>query len=58
MNGLELGAALSEAGITGGWVIRDAKIVLWENTQPIPAEFAEYVELDEAVNLDTETTQE
>jgi hypothetical protein len=56
MNGLELGAALSKAGVIGGWVIRDAKIVLWENTQPIPAEFAEYVELDEPLNL--ETTQE
>jgi hypothetical protein len=50
MNGLELVEALNQAGISGGWVIRDAKIVIWENEEPIPSEFAEYVELDTELN--------
>ena len=45
MNSLELIEALSLAGIDGGWVIRDGKIILWENEQPIPSEFLNYVEL-------------
>jgi hypothetical protein len=47
---------LIAAGFESGWAVRGEKIVLWINEEPVPAEFAEYVELDEPLNL--ETTQE
>jgi hypothetical protein len=52
----QLAENLIAAGFDTGWAVRGEKIVLWVNEQPIPAEFAEYVELDEPLNL--ETTQE
>jgi hypothetical protein len=44
----ELGQSLLDAGFESGWAVRDNKIVLWVNEEPIPDEFIEYVELDEA----------
>ena len=46
MDGLELIEALTAAGIDGGWVISDGKIVLWENELPIPDELKQFSELD------------
>jgi hypothetical protein len=39
---------LLAAGFDTGWAVRGEKIVLWVNEEPIPVEFAEYIELDEA----------
>jgi hypothetical protein len=38
---------LIKAGFETGWAIRGEKIVLWVNDEPIPAAFADFVELDE-----------
>jgi hypothetical protein len=50
MNILELIDALKAAGFDGGYAIRGSKIILWENEEPIPSEFADYVELDSEYN--------
>jgi hypothetical protein len=49
MNGLELSEALLAKGMTTGWIIRDAKIVFWDNESPVPNEFLDFVELDEEI---------
>jgi hypothetical protein len=36
---------LEKANLTG-WVVRGEKIVLWENSDPVPAKYTTYVELD------------
>lgn len=46
MDGLELIEALTAAGIDGGWVISDGKIILWENESPIPDHLQEFAELN------------
>ena len=38
---------LLTAGFDTGWAVRGEKIVLWENSQDLPNEFSEYLELDE-----------
>jgi hypothetical protein len=50
MNILELIDALKVAGFDGGYAIRENKIILWENEEPVPSEFAEYIELDTEPN--------
>ena len=50
MNILELIDSLKIAGFDGGYAIRGNKIILWENEEPIPSEFSEYVELDAESN--------
>ena len=42
----ELLDKLVELGIVEGFGIRDGKIVLWENETEVPAELAEFIELD------------
>jgi hypothetical protein len=37
---------LLKAGFKTGWVVRDGKIILWENADPIPTEFEQYAELE------------
>jgi hypothetical protein len=50
MNILELIDALKAAGFDGGYAIKVNKIILWENAEPIPSEFSEYVDLDTELN--------
>jgi hypothetical protein len=38
---------LLAAGFDTGWAVRGEKIVLWINEEPIPAKFADFVELDQ-----------
>jgi hypothetical protein len=36
---------LIQAGFDTGWVVQGEKIVLWLNDEPVPAAFAEFVEI-------------
>ena len=38
--------SLINAGFNTGWVVRDSKIVLWENKKPIPDQFKEFTNLE------------
>ena len=42
----ELCAAITAAGFETGWAVRDGKIVVWENAEPVPDELSDCVELD------------
>lgn len=42
----ELAAQLVAAGFETGWVLRGGKIVIWFLDEVIPAQFADFVELD------------
>jgi hypothetical protein len=46
MNHQELMDALLAAGFNTGWVVRDGVIVLWQNTESIPKEFAKYTKIE------------
>lgn len=53
MNTKELHDKLVELGITEGYAIRNGLIVVWENEAEVPAELAEFIELDgQATNGD------
>jgi hypothetical protein len=37
---------LIELEFPEGWAVRNGKIVVWENAEPVPEELTEFVELD------------
>jgi hypothetical protein len=42
----ELVARLFELEINEGWGVRNGKIVVWENAEPVPDELKDVIELD------------
>lgn len=46
MTNLEIVDALTIAGFTNGYAIRNGQIVVWENETEIPESLAAYVKLD------------
>jgi hypothetical protein len=42
----EVMKTLIDAGFNSGWVVRDGKIVLWENSEAVPSKLSDCVELE------------